>query len=455
MTSQRSGTSSRKNRQHMNLYDAAVIGGGFKGMMAAYGLIKQGMSVCIIDKSRQLGGFMSPMQWQGTDIDKGPQYLDDVGEKHKLVLDDIMSDHEPLTSLNFSYGSFWNNTYTEGFALPDYRTLPKADKAPVLYETINQSANGEHAESIADFYSEDTAKTYSYINRWCNKFLQNDAENLSPLNRNFVTFLGRKLLLDNDLSLELKQLPLLDDIIAADKKTIDHGTYNLYPEGRNLGYFRQAFESKLNKIGIASYLDSEVARINSNGGTHTLSFSDDTVVQAKAIYCAATIECTEFMFLDSDQISSFISPVAQIFYLLEMNLDRDLPFYIMNYSDSSISRVTNFTVYANKSQSGQSILCVEVPTTTDSKIWNDPDAHYAQVCSEIEQMGIGVSGISEYQAFKIPSTYRAVLSGYENKLEQVCNTITDKHGDSVHIITPHLLTRASIMNDLTANDILQ
>lgn len=436
------------------VYDAVVIGGGFKGMMTAYGLTKQGMAVCIIDKSNQLGGFMTPMHWQGVDIDKGPQYLDGVSEHHKLILDEIMGEFEPLDSLDYSYGSFWNDTYTDGFAIPDYRTLTKQDKATILFEALTQTSEPEISQSISELYTQHNQKSYSYINQWCNKFLQDDAENLSTLNRNIVTFFGRKLLLDNDVSLSLKQNPILDNILAATKIGIDHKTHNLYPLGKNLGYFRQAFESRLNSLAVTSITETTVMSVSSTNGMHRLSLSDKQSIQTKAIYCAATIESTEDMLLQNDSISAYIKPVAQIFYLVEIDNDKEMPFYIMNYSDSSISRITNFTAYANKTRNNRSILCAEVPVTLNDAIWNDPDKHYCVLCDEMETMGIDIGAISAHQAFKVPSTYRAVLRGYEDKFQSVSDAITDRHGDDVHLLTPHLLTRASIMADLSERGIL-
>ena len=126
----------------------------------------------------------------------------------------------------------------------------------------------------------------------------------------------------------------------------------------------------------------------------------------------------------------------------------------MNYSQASVSRVTNFTAYANKSNNGKSILCAEVPTTTDSAIWDDPESHYVGLCAEIDAMGINTKNVCNHQAFKVPSTYRVVLCGYEKQLQTISDSVFDEYGDNVHILTPHLLTRSSIMADLTERGIL-
>lgn len=434
---------------HNKQYDALIIGGGFKGMMTAYGLTKQGQKVCIVDNSPVLGGFMAPMKWQGVDMDKGPQYLDGVNEAQKAILDDIMSDHEPLDSLEFSYASYWNGVTTADFAIPDYRTLEKSQKAQILFESISAEPVDVELECIADTFTEQNAVSASYLTQWCHKFVSASPDELSMINLSFVTFFGRKLLLDNELSLELKKHPILDGAIAANKKQINHNTYNLYPKGKTLGYFRQAFEHKLDKMGVESKLKSQVCGVEQIAEGYQINLDvagQQQSILAKSVYCAGTIESSERLLLGSDKIKSKVRPVSQVFYLIELEQELDLPFYIMNYSDDSLSRVTYFNAYAQKSSNGKSIICVEVPAKTDSDIWASPDEHYPQLKKELSAMGI--HGCGEYKAVTIPSTYRLALKGYEHVYESVLQQVKAKYGEQVKILTPHLLTRASIMSDL-------
>ena len=446
-------------------YDALIIGGGFKGMMSAYGLTKQGLKVCIVDNAPLLGGFMAPLTWQGVDMDKGPQYLDGVNGAQKAILDDIMSDHQPLDSLEFSYASYWNGVITKGFAIPDYRTLDKSQKAQILYEAITDTAatitnSGDQTpQCIGDSFNEQNEVSASYISKWCHKFLNASPFELSPINQNFVTFFGRKLVLDNDLSLDLKQHPLLDDAIAANKKQINHNTYNLYPKGKTLGYFRQAFEHKLGVMGVESKLKSQVTKVltkaqaNDEGYTIMLDVAGQAEqVTARAVYCAGTIESSESLLLSSDTLKAKVQGVSQVFYLIELDSELDLPFYIMNYSDDSLSRVTYFNAYGQKSINGKAIICVEVPAKIGSEIWTTPDKHYPTLVNELARMGI--SGCGAYQAVPIPSTYRLALKGYEQAYQHLLAQVEQQYGQGVHILTPHLLTRASIMQDLSDAGIL-
>jgi protoporphyrinogen oxidase len=432
-------------------YDALIVGGGFKGMMAAYGLRKQGKSVLIVEAAKTLGGFMTPLSWKGVELDKGPQYLDGVTKAQKNILDDIMAEFEPLNALDFSYASYWNNQLTADFAIPDYRTLPVEQRALLLYESLHQTAQEDtNHDSIADEFNENCPVSAHYIKNWCRKFLGVEADELSPINKSFVTFFGRKLLLENDLSLELKTLPLLDDVLAAEKKTVNHQTYNLYPMGRNLGYFRAAFEHKLQGLGVDSMLESQLVELQKSqqGLVAIIETQQNTRhVTADKVYFSGTVESTEALLLGTQELAGYIKPVSQVFYYAELEQHQNLPFYTMNYSNDSISRVTYFSDYGADSENGKPVICIEVPAEMESPIWQDPDAHFPVVSKELSAMGIG--SVADFKAFKVPSTYRLILKGYEDKLSSMYDQVLQRYGNGVTILTPHLLTRASIMTDLT------
>ncbi|BBN81090.1 hypothetical protein PA25_10750 [Pseudoalteromonas sp. A25] len=438
-------------------YDALVVGGGFKGMMAAYGLSKQGKSVAIVEATSELGGFLSPLVWKGAELDKGPQLLNGITEPQKTVLDDIMSGYEPLSEVESSYASYWNEKLTEGFAIPDYRALPVAQKSLVLYESLHQqSQSDKQFETISEEFLEHSPHSLEFFQNWCRKFLNTDASELSPINKSFVTFFGRKLLLDNELSLELKTMPLLDNVLAAEKISANFQTHNLYPKGRHLGYFREAFVSKLSDLGVKSLLNSRLVKVKNTevGLNATIEGEQGSVeLEVDNVFFTGTIESTEELLLGTNALAKCIKPVSQVFYYAELKQHQDLPFYTMNYSDDSIARVTYFSGYTADSENGNPIICVEVPASKDSSIWLDPDTHFTQVKKELLAMGIGM--VVDYKAFKVPSTYRLVLKGYEDVLANMQEKVLAQYGSRVTILTPHLLTRASIMSDLSAAGVLQ
>lgn len=437
------------NCAKVSTYDAIVVGGGFKGMMTAFGLLKSGKSVAIVESANELGGFMSPIKYKGAALDKGPQFLDGMSQAQKRLLDDIMPPDAPLTELEFSYASYWNNQTTKNFAIPDYRTLAEPAKAMLLYETLNQSVLIEQPNKGGALADEFAEHSVGYITQWCKKFLLQGAQGLSALNRNFITFYGRKLLLDEALSVRLKQLPELDNLLAAEKKFIAHDTFNLYPKGQSMGAFKEAFNHKLKALGVKCWLNSECAAITKqhNGYLCTIKTAQSSMqLYTEKVYLTATIESSQQLLLGKNTIASFIKPVSQVFYYVELAQHLALPFYTMNYSADSIARVTYFSDFASDTQNHKPVLCIEVPTPVGSAIWLNPEQHFETVQHELREMGI--TGATEFKAFKIPSTYRALRLGYEQELERLFKQVQDKYGNELVIINPNLLTRSSIMHDL-------
>ena len=437
------------------MFDAIIVGGGFKGMMTAYGLAKQGKRTLIIEREAQLGGFMEPITWNGTKIDRGPQFLDGVNAVQKQILDEIMQDAEPLSELDFSYSSYWNGVTTNNFAIPDYRHLPKQDKALLLYESMSEIKKATEASSIAELYADNQEVTYEYINRWCKKFLNTDAHELSPLNKGLVTFFGRKLLFNNEHSLYLKKSEILDEALAAEKVSISHGTFNLYPKHKTLGYFKDNLVRYLNELGIEVLSDSEVSKVEKLKNRYNVLVKKENEgieVSASEIYFSGTIESTENILLKRDEISKYIKPVSQVFYLATLSESQNLPFYTMNYSNDSIARVTYFHDYAQAINTEEPIICIEVPTEIGSSIWKDPESHFKILENELEKMGF--LNIKAYKPVKIKSTYRALLKGYEDSLSTLMGDVEKAYGSNIHILTPHILTRACIMNELMDKGII-
>ena len=435
--------------------DSLVIGGGFKGMMTAYGLLKQSQDVVLLDKAPELGGFMKPIKWDDIWIDRGPQFLDAISESQRRLLDDITGPDSKLDSIEYSYASFWNDVLTPDFAIPDYRTLPTEAQAMVLLEALSAPPRNETATNLAEEYQHALPCTYKYIDRWCQKFLNLSAEELSPTSASLVTFVGRKLLLENDRSLELKQSPVLDELIAAQKKSISHDTYNLYPLGSNLGKFADLFVDKLQQLGLKSVLGVEVRGITPTSNGYLVEASNDVTIEATQIYFATAAEVTESILFETSNFQKFIQPVSQLFYYCELSLEQDFPSYVMDYSESSVTRVTNLTAYSNHTSSDKSIICVEVPTEMTSQEWQAPaDFFEEKISGELKAIGIDTQSIQKRKEVKLPQTYRAMRSGYDNYLQSFTEKVGDLFDDTMHILTPHTLTRAKIMQDLQSIGVL-
>ena len=65
-------------------YDAVIIGSGFGGLCSAYILAKEGMSVCVLEKNRQIGGSLQIYSREKSIFDTGVHYLGGLDEGQNL-----------------------------------------------------------------------------------------------------------------------------------------------------------------------------------------------------------------------------------------------------------------------------------------------------------------------------------------------------------------------------------
>lgn len=68
----------------MKKFDAVIIGSGFGGLSTAYILAKEGMSVCVLEKNRQIGGSLQIYSRDKSIFDTGVHYIGGLSEGQNL-----------------------------------------------------------------------------------------------------------------------------------------------------------------------------------------------------------------------------------------------------------------------------------------------------------------------------------------------------------------------------------
>ncbi|WP_377887276.1 NAD(P)/FAD-dependent oxidoreductase [Alkalihalobacillus sp. R86527] len=72
----------------MITYDVAIVGGGLSGILAARTMMKQGLSVVVIDKSKSVGGRMATRRLDGGRADHGAQFFTVRSREFQSHVDD-------------------------------------------------------------------------------------------------------------------------------------------------------------------------------------------------------------------------------------------------------------------------------------------------------------------------------------------------------------------------------
>ena len=380
-------------------YDWLVIGGGFRSMIGAYALAKKGESVIIVDPAEKLGGFMTPVKWE--------QYWIDI--------------------LN--------------------ARIDAKDKEAISFEEyIYQDAGNIIGSELL---------------KMSKKFLTREAKELSKAVVCMTTFCGRKLLYDNELSLDLKSSPFLDNMLAAQKANVqkaklDTDRFNLYPSKTGLESVRQGMEEALKRAGVSILLETEITSIDSKDNNVRLSNGKEIIFDK--VFLGCDVRESEKLLFQESSLQNKTHPVAEVMHCYEVPLENvDKAFYLVDYDQNhKSSRMTNFCNYmASSRDNDRGVVLVEQPISRESEQWNNPSLDQDTVYKEILETGnLKNDKLFNSKSFKIPVTYKAPLVGFEDALKTFNDKINLSWGDRAVCPSGTSLTRKETLDDLRGLGIL-
>ena len=437
----------------MNKFDVLVVGGGFRSIIAAWGLARQGEKVALVESGAKIGGFMSPINWDGNWIDKGPQFFDnfepqDVELMHEIVGPDV------LEEIGFEYGSFTGGTLNCDFAIPDWQTLGE-DTAYEVFQNlfkdrVRRNGNVPGLDTFDDLLLYDGGPTlYPYLARLTRKFVRRDTVDLSPHAAGMVSFLGRKKLFDQATSVNLKKSPLLDGILAAKKVSVGEDRANLYPRGSSLETVRLALEDALETVGVTVFTNTALSDFDSATGT---ARGDGIEIGFSRVFFGTDIRDSEKILTGGRTIADKTHVLPEIFHCFVVPAeDVAKPYYVVDYDADHLStRITSFCNYMGSvDEEGNGVICVEEPVDIDDDRWRDPEAKLGQIFDEVRATGtVSAEGYLKAKSFCIPSTYKLPLVGIESAVDQFFDAMKSRFGDAIILPNAYGLTRKEAINDL-------
>jgi protoporphyrinogen oxidase len=440
-------------------YDWIVIGGGFKSMVAAYALASKGFSILLLENGKSLGGFMAPIRWGDFWIDKGPQFFDNFSEEDKNFIVEMVGENV-LEDIGFAYASYLNGTKTDGFAIPDWRAKGEGFSnkifADIIQRRLNSSGPPAHFDTFDDVLLYDGGEVLvDEFRQMTRKFLRTEAKNLSPHANRMVTYLGRKLLFDQDISVDLKKSPIIDGFLAAQKKGVSETRYNLYPKGSNLETVRIAMEKALKTAGVDVLLNNSLLSVDAD--TKSCSFNDGSANYGSLFFGCDAREAEKLLFATQTLLDQ-THMLPEIFHCFTVpRKSMDEAYYLVDYDPSHLStRMTNFSNYMNAyDDEDYGIFCVEQAIERDDADWVTPDRMQGRIFEEARETGnVTCDHFKSAKSFRIPVTYKVPLTGFVDANDHLLSKVTEKFGSDVVIPNSLSLTRKETLDDLRTLEIL-
>ena len=430
-----------------------VVGGGFRSLLAALGYATKGYSVTLLHNEKQLGGFLSPIPWKNFWLDKGPQFFDNFTSEDKLVLDKYI-DSSILKNLNFKYSSYIEGEITEDFAIPDFRRFGKEFSVDVLSEILkNKNSIYDNTSLFSFFMSYYGPELSEKLQAICKKIICEHPKNLSKNVGPMVTFAGRNLLFDHEITTILKTDPFLDKCLAAKKTVVDSDKLNLYPLESNLEIVRNALENAIyeNKISV---IHGEINAIDPKKKCIKI---DNVTKKFDSVFLGVDCRIAENILFKENSLSYHTQLLPEVFHFFELNKKpKNKNLYIMDYDvNHKTSRLTNFYNYLGNNGKRVPVVCAEQPVRADEFLQSDPNKYKENISREIcSLLKINKSEIVDYKSFYIPVTYKLPKVGFERAEKKFRNKLKCKFSDYLVVPDSYTLTRKQTIDDLRELEVI-
>ena len=188
-----------------------VVGGGFRGILAANNLQKK-YSVDLIEKSPYLGGVLFSEKWNDFYIDKGVHIFDNTRSEDTKLIQKILKNK--FRKIDVKYGSRITNKTSDKVAVPDFTTLDIKTQRKITQEFFECTFKKQNSKNLYEYLINTYGNTAgSYFVRLAKKYFAIDPKELSPdAHKNNPLSRGR--FFDDNVTSFLKNFKMFDHKIA-------------------------------------------------------------------------------------------------------------------------------------------------------------------------------------------------------------------------------------------------
>ncbi len=413
-------------------HDWVVVGGGLTGLVAAWKLSEQGLSVCLVEAGRGLGGVNQSFDWEGHQIDLGCHFIgNDDDASTALFLDMLGVDPVEVSPRLAS----WNaGRLSPDVEYPDFTAHPDQPRAlSELIETaacIDQSAEPADLD-LTEFLAARFGTTAAdLLGEALEKMLARPIAGLSaecapalPIRRLLICSAAAAGLLKQQAALDDRLLqPWGGDTMrfnAASGRRFPARAF--YPADGGMGAFTAASAAGLRNRGVDIRVGNAISRLETSGTGVELQLEDGSTVEAgRMIWTAGPAPLTHLAGLEPDiegQVHGV--PMVIAYFDTERCEDADAPHYVHDFDpDHLVFRVSSPTRWApHVSPAGRAYLCCEATTQIGSDLWTDPDAHLSRLWDEACELGMA-SGPqpATHRVMKTPVSYKLPLAGFASAM---------------------------------------
>jgi len=389
---------------------AIILGGGLAGLSYAYGQLKKGYSVTVIEKDNAIGGLMRTFNFNGFLFDFGPHIFRSKDEKVLSFVKNLLNNNYHNISSNpavFKYGQYFDNVIPI-ITYKNIETLPNKikEKIRVEMENANRKLDLSNFENCIISQVGETLY-WEFFGEYSKKWWGLDPKNLSS-------------------DIAPKNLKI------GGKKSYAHITTNfekpteeIYPIHGGIFEIVKKLESEVRTNGGIVLTDSRVERLEIDGNEIAKVIvrknGNEMEIPTNGKLVVSTIPLTllcRMLGMESDLYYR-----GDICIFLKLKGDRMLNFSWVYFHDSDIifSRIYEPLYYSEyNAPKGYTSLCIEVTSFENDAHWRDKYLG-EKVVKQLIDLGI-VKKNQEPEILaveKYPYAYPIYTVDYKQKIEEI------------------------------------
>jgi phytoene dehydrogenase-like protein len=409
-----------------------VVGGGFKGLVAARLLVERGASVTLLEKSPHLGGVHRSIPWDGFQLDIGCHLFGNEDDKTTAFLLDLMRERpRPVTPVLRSY---LNDRHTEGIEYPDLTSLPAEECGPALAELL-EVARKRGAGKLPPPALSQTLEEYltlrygprvtALLDRTLAKLTRTHARHLSAAAYPAIPA-SRVKLTDDAEAARLKREAAFDEVLlrssADDTMRYHRATATkyearcFYPATGGLGSFSENAIARLTELGVRLRPGAPISDLSVDGEEISLSLEGGETLTSDLVLWTAGAESLSSLLGVEAGIGEQIQKISLALFYYDVPVSdigpyswvQDFDASHLTYRASAPSRFGTGTA-----PEGRTYVAAEIPTEATSELFAKPEGHAERVWREVTAMGVARGPFPEHRTVrKFPVAYRFPRAGY-------------------------------------------
>ncbi len=436
----------------MSKYENIIIGNGFRAMMTAYASASNDKKTLLITHSKNIGGVLSPLNWEGGSFDKGYQFFDGCDQYCKNVLENFLG-KDVFTDFGYGAASVTNKKIYEYHALPYWPHMGIKFRLIAIIQTIQKLvfSNKSNYKSYYDLIKNHPNNIKKILLKACKKNFTLPAEKVSYLAEDYNPFTTFRMTLFNDFIGKFlkKNFKIFDKILAIRRHAINLENFSLYPKGKNMGYVVKLMEEKLLKMGVKILL-SKNTKIEKDAGELKIKTGESSYTAKKVFLTAELDDITRF-FNENISLDPCNYYVPQIFYYFKTDkLISKFQYVHGNDLNMYTNRGSNVSLYGEKTKDNKNVIIAEVPMDINSEIWKNPNIIVDKIWNELKIMKLvcDKEKMGFYQFFKIEKTFSVPLVNFDKNLQTIQGLIKTKYNGNIEMPGAGRINRYNFIRSL-------